>query len=231
MNYILDNLKRLNLRNKEIYEDTIVNSIAVVGNSNILTKQRPSYGSYIDEHRFVIRCNLAPADKDGWSFWVGKKSSLRVVNCHVIKTAYSKCADWYHEHMKENFESYKPKQLYRVVQPGEIVLCKDKVTSEEAEEVSWKLKQLGASLQFIDDEQMSIIKSINESPTTGFIATLYAMQNAHYVNLFGFSFYEQNSGHYYERVKAKDQSASHNLVHERHIINVLEEEGMLKVFK
>lgn len=61
-------------------------SVAVVGNSpNLLKKE---YGSEIDSHDIVIRCNKF--ELDGYEIHTGIKTNYIVANCHVVEKAIKK---------------------------------------------------------------------------------------------------------------------------------------------
>ncbi|KAK3273220.1 hypothetical protein CYMTET_18528 [Cymbomonas tetramitiformis] len=61
-------------------------SCALVGNSGLLLKAKPPYGSSIDDHSVVVRINQAPTNE--YETYVGSKTTHRVLN-NVWSTRYS----------------------------------------------------------------------------------------------------------------------------------------------
>ena len=74
--YSVDDLiKKAQELNKTDISINKSNSVAVIGNSGKLLKQ--NYGDLIDNHDYVIRCNLAVTD--GYEKHVGSKTNIRLI--------------------------------------------------------------------------------------------------------------------------------------------------------
>jgi hypothetical protein len=188
----------------------ISKNIALVGSSANLNNS--SYGYEIDQFDEVIRFNRAPTV--GFEYFVGNKTTIRVVNNNV-------------------FRGNSPDNRFKIKsQPPDFIKneknCKI-VSVEYKKEYGDGKKYIHKTSEvfFMDDLKFLSAKyKLNKSPTAGFRMLYILIQNNYKPTLYGFGINEDDKPtHYWETLT--HESTFHNLSKEREIIKSWAEENKI----
>ncbi|QDP62147.1 MAG: putative A(2 3)-sialyltransferase [Prokaryotic dsDNA virus sp.] len=198
---------------------------SVVGNSGVLLKQ--NNGTIIDSAEQVIRFNWAKCN--GFENHVGRKTTIRVVNCHLILNIDNK---EYFKVQKQRYPSLDRYELYNF--KDEIIVFKTDPSWQ-----LWKKKEIISKVEknnevfFIHEDFYNLAKKINNNKeaSNGFIGVLLSLRNNVTTNCFGFSFYKDNEKkHYYEKVVYDKQHLGHNFDLEHKWFSLFEKNKLIKIY-
>ena len=240
--------KILKLNRKSIKWIKKSDSIAVVGNSDILLQNE--YGELIDSHDYVIRCNLAKTDEKflkhsgnktnfriitGKSFWkdlskAGKHSGNKVypgydndfiTNLNGEHLLIAKGARPLHQVMVEGaIKNLKTKSYIHYLNEGAL---------EKTDMISKLFKESYGS------HNNHHPTNHQKSYSTGFSAIAIASSLSNNVSIFGFDWYKRfkmrgqnNSAHYFEKIHHGE--SGHNFAIEETIVKKMIEDEKIKIY-
>lgn len=202
----------LNSTYPALYDLKADTKVCLVGNSGKLLQSE--YGSDIDDHDVVIRCNHAPIK--GYENYVGSKTTLRIVNGECFAGIVSPDI---HTSATSDFLPTQPSQ--------DLLFWKVWVTDELIKGV-----YANANIHNLYFLNAQIIKNITlqfklqGEPSTGLVMIYLLLTHFSKISLYGFTFGETDyKYHYFEEVNKP--SFPHNFDAEHRIVRWLEGDGRL----
>jgi len=193
------------------------NNIAIVGSSGSICNKE--WGSIIDQYDDVIRFNRAPVEN--YETWIGKRTTLRVVNNHVFIN---------HPAMKEftnqpsNFVKNLRNNRILYMGPGLNQKHKEKHTHASNDVFVFKFKNRGNLKQVIKFEDVS-------DPSLGCMMIGLCVVVGIKPSLFGFDIEisDNTRSHYWE--ERPGVGPYHNANYEKQLISRLADNDKITVFK
>lgn len=221
MNNLNDFLEKFNF---DIIDPSILKekkSCVIIGNSGNALESKN--GDFIDGLDCVIRFNHAKVD--GYEEYIGKKTTIRIINVHAISGARHKLSlsSSVDEENKILFSEWADDYILNL--KNEILINKYNIDLEK--DVIDSLKDNNTLLYNINSHFHSV-DSQSQPFTSGFVGLLIALRFFDEIYFKGFDFYsKENSTHYFENVVDYDRSC-HPLELEKSIFSTLESIGRIK---
>lgn len=184
--------------------------VCLVGNSGLMLEKK--WGSDIDNYDIVIRFNHAPTDE--YQDYVGSKTTLRLVNGHCFggttKVERNPTA-------KSDFLPSLSKQD---------IICKTWNTEEFMLGVFNNVNK--HNLYFINPQFIQEVTKYtpDQEPTAGFVMLMLLLPFFTQVNMYGFTFWENNHDyHYFEKVPLAADKLGHSFNREQEIVEQLQNQS------
>jgi hypothetical protein len=204
-----------------------IKNCAIIGNSPSLLDQ--INGEKIDNNDKIIRCNMGIVD--GFENFVGSRTDIRLINCHVLKLLQNKKGV---AELKK-FECLQKYSIVEIISSSEILILKDTKCDKFArknniEKTIQQNYNLNNSIYTFNTNAFSKI-NINSTFSAGghAIALAAFLYPKAQINVYGFSFYESNKtkgcSHYYENVNNK--KLGHNYSKEKQVITRMKRVNIL----
>lgn len=191
-------------------------SICLVGNGGVVMEKE--LGNEIDNYDVVIRFNHAPTS--GYEKYVGSKTTLRLVNGHCFGGTTN---------IKKNPTAY-PDFLPSL--PPQDIICKTWNVEEFMKGVFNNINK--HNLYFINPEFINATGFYTKphEPSAGFVMFMLLLSHFKNINLYGFTFWEDNYDyHYFEKVPLDASQLGHNFNHEKLIVLELEKQSKIILHK
>ena len=191
-------------------------SCIAVGNSPSTMSEE--LGHKIDEFDFVIRFNQARIV--GYEKFVGSKTSLRIVNCHIVESSLGNtdcindCRKVFSNFIEDGFSFFNDCAFF----------IKDPTGSSKVAAI--REKHSDKRIYTTNDQIQSLTEQISPLPTSGVIGVVLALSFFRKIHVTGFDFYESKTDHYFEEVEKYDRSC-HHLDKEKELFNFLHTKGVL----
>jgi len=187
-------------------------SVAVVGNSGILMDSE--YGSDIDSHDIIIRCNLAKVI--GYEKHVGSKTNIRIVS--------GKSSLYAGKAHKDTFSGWDINFL-STLQNEHIVFSSPRINHYvqsivQHQNIKWA--------HYLTESFLNQCQNfINDIPSVGLQAIVLATQISSNIDLYGFNFFRDDweKRHYFEEMKPYNVGHSFNT--EQTFVEMLEEKKII----
>ena len=224
-------MKFFNKISKEIIDKYILNhkKIAIVGGSSSLLKE--DYGSFIDQHDFVIRFNRSPTK--GYEKYVGSKTSLRVMGEQFFLNKSEQYPD---ENI--NFE-YLVKNVHNT---NLLVLCINNIQDVKKNNkfsktniLSYLDTSINHKLKFHLISKFNYLKKFkfyfdNSDLTSGcLILSLLVYHNIN-PSIFGFDFFKSQSNYSMYYSNHIEKSIIHKFTLEQELLSVIKKRGLAKFY-
>lgn len=195
----------------------ISEKVALVGSSSCLLETK--YGAQIDQYDDVIRFNRSPTV--GFEERVGKKCTLRAVNIHVYGNVDA----------EKNGFSNQPKFFIKNLK-NKNILCVGHAKNLRQRKHE-NMHESSKLFLFDWNQENSITKQFNYqtglTPTVGTLIIFLCIVSGITPHLYGFHDVDSTWGHYWET--RPPAGPCHDINQEKQIINRLDREGRLKLFK
>lgn len=206
----------LNKTSPSLFTLSPQSKVCLVGNSGLMLTKK--WGGEIDNYDVVIRFNHAPTK--GFEEYVGTKTTLRLVNGHC----FGGLTD------PQRNPTANPNFLPNL--PPQDIICKTWNVEEFMKGVFNNINK--HNLFFINPQFANEVSQYTQGqePTAGFIMLMLMLSCFKKINIYGFTFWEDNyEYHYFEKVPFKSNQLGHNFNNEKEIITQLEQENKIKVYR